>query len=636
MGFLKDQGTVLLYDEAKKYHQYIKEHGILQFLNLYKKYGSGQNDGTFYWGDELEYQIVNLDNTQPRIDLNTDDIFANLESDLISIQYEYGRWMVEAIPKNPYKTICNPHPVLDNLRARRETISQLLKSGEILYSAPVFPMLGVGDYFVKSQSPPQSPEKNIHIIENHNGIMIEEEKVNPNEVIKPIEPDYAQNPYSKSQFLHDEIINQHPRFAGLTRNIRLRRGEKVCIKTPIYQDVNTSLNPTTEEPYPGNIYMDAMGFGMGNCSLQVTFSTKNIDSARFLTDQLAVFAPLFLALSAGSPIFKGKLADVDVRWDVISDSVDDRTIEERDEKNSLYLPKSRYSSISYYISNDPMCKPEYNDLKFRVNEEIIDYAKQKGKEMGLPLDDQLLNHIGWLFVRDPLVIFEDKIYVDDETTTSHFENFQSTNWNSVRFKPPPSLDSEIGWRVELRPTEIQLTDEENSSFIIFALFLTRYIELFHPNFYMPISKMDENFRRAHTRGAATNKTFWFRKNIPDDTKDEYVEITLEEFFTGKKDNFTGIFALMEKLCDRACCKYDCPEQKEAIESYKKLNNTMIHSLYERATGKRQTLASWIRSFVMAHPNYKQDSIVSHEIASDLVRAMDDITNERKKYTDFVL
>jgi len=36
---------------------------------------------------------------------------------------------------------------------------------------------------------------------------------------------------------------------------------------------------------------------------------------------------LFLALTAASPIFKGKIADIDARWDVISASVDDRTPE---------------------------------------------------------------------------------------------------------------------------------------------------------------------------------------------------------------------------------------------------------------------------------------------------------------------
>ena len=37
---------------------------------------------------------------------------------------------------------------------------------------------------------------------------------------------------------------------------------------------------------------------------------------------------------------------------------------------------------------------------------------------------------------------------------SHFENLQSTNWNSLRFKNPPTVDSNIGWRVEFRPMDI--------------------------------------------------------------------------------------------------------------------------------------------------------------------------------------
>lgn len=37
---------------------------------------------------------------------------------------------------------------------------------------------------------------------------------------------------------------------------------------------------------------------------------------------------------------------------------------------------------------------------------------------------------------------------------SHFENLNSTNWNTLRFKPPPSQDSKIGWRVEIRPVDM--------------------------------------------------------------------------------------------------------------------------------------------------------------------------------------
>ena len=49
---------------------------------------------------------------------------------------------------------------------------------------------------------------------------------------------------------------------------------------------------------------------------------------------------------------------------------------------------------------------------------------------------------------------------------SHFENLQSTNWNSLRFKNPPTEDSKIGWRVEFRPMDIQLTDYENTALTV--------------------------------------------------------------------------------------------------------------------------------------------------------------------------
>lgn len=53
-----------------------------------------------------------------------------------------------------------------------------------------------------------------------------------------------------------------------------------------------------------------------------------------------------------------------------------------------------------------------------------------------------------------MVMFKDKINLNDEEVTSHFEAIQSSNWNSVRFKPPPSYNSKIGWRVEFRTMEI--------------------------------------------------------------------------------------------------------------------------------------------------------------------------------------
>ncbi len=75
--------------------------------------------------------------------------------------------------------------------------------------------------------------------------------------------------------------------------------------------------------------MDCMAFGMGMCCLQVTFQASDVDESRYMYDQLAVLAPIMLALTAGTPFLKGKIADTDVRWNYIAQSVDDRTPAER-------------------------------------------------------------------------------------------------------------------------------------------------------------------------------------------------------------------------------------------------------------------------------------------------------------------
>lgn len=73
-------------------------------------------------------------------------------------------------------------------------------------------------------------------------------------------------------------------------------------------------------------------------------------------------------------------------------------------------------------------------------------------------------------------------------TQSHIQNIQSTNWQTVRFKPPPA-GSSIGWRVEFRPMEVQMTDFENAAFAVFIVLLSRAILHYSLNFYIPISKV---------------------------------------------------------------------------------------------------------------------------------------------------
>ena len=48
------------------------------------------------------------------------------------------------------------------------------------------------------------------------------------------------------------------------------------------------------------------------------------------------------------------------------------------------------------------------------------------------IDHLLARHIAHLFVRDPISAFSNRIQLDDETATDHFESLQSTNWQNMR------------------------------------------------------------------------------------------------------------------------------------------------------------------------------------------------------------
>jgi hypothetical protein len=123
----------------------------------------------------------------------------------------------------------------------------------------------------------------------------------------PIEHSFQHHPYSskelvennifsKSQFTNDYIVNSHPRFGCLARNIRTRRSQKVEILVPIYYDKNTNLDKTEDEPFPGFIYMDSMAFGMGSTCFQVTIGSCSLKSALYMYDQLVPLTPLLVNL----------------------------------------------------------------------------------------------------------------------------------------------------------------------------------------------------------------------------------------------------------------------------------------------------------------------------------------------------
>lgn len=128
----------------------------------------------------------------------------------------------------------------------------------------------------------------------------------------------------------------------------------------------------------------------------------------------------------------------------------------------------------------------------------------------------------------------------------------------MRFKPPPPDAPEIGWRVEFRPTEVQLTDFENAAYCCFVVLLTRFLKTIYVNFFrviisykltflLPISKVNENMQRAQRRNAVLKEKFCFRSklatcNTPADKKEcplenkdpdyEMQEMTVNEIING--------------------------------------------------------------------------------------------------------
>ncbi|KAI0066042.1 glutamate-cysteine ligase catalytic subunit [Artomyces pyxidatus] len=665
MGLLS-LGTPLAWDEAKQYADHVRYNGITQFLNTWDRLKDRYGD-ELLWGDEVEYMVVELDAEAKSavLSLCQTDVLARLTPLTSSIDAatddsitaptfhpEYGRYMLESTPGSPY-TGClrDLVSVESNMRFRRNLARKNMRSNQIPLTFTSFPRLGVPGKFT---SPYYDPSDAIS---------------------------------SHSLFLPEEITNPHARFPTLTANIRRRRRSKVAINLPIFVDERTPrpfVDPTIpwerniypEDPEAKNgaalvdhIYMDAMGFGMGCCCLQLTFQACHVGESRRLYDAFVPLGPIMLALTAASPLWRGYIADVDCRWNVIAGSVDDRTEEERGLKplkdNKFQIPKSRYDSIDWYLSESWMNRPEYNDNPFPYDTSIYDRLREHG------VDDLLSKHVAHLFIRDPIVVYSELIDQDNTTSTDHFENIQSTNWQTLRFKPPPA-NSPIGWRVEFRSMEVQMTDFENAAFAVFIVLLSRAVMSMNLNFYVPISKVDENMRRAQQRDAVRSSKFVFRKNVfppPSRTNsgsaslatavngttngiglkhrilpncfpppalpeeglpkgsvdDEYDEYTMDEIINGRGVAFPGLLGLVKDYLNTLDMK-DAESQK--IDSY-------LDLIRCRANGTLKTPATWIRDFVRAHPAYKSDSVVSEEINYDLMVAVDEIERGVRRAPDLL-
>ncbi|XP_036172237.1 glutamate--cysteine ligase catalytic subunit isoform X7 [Myotis myotis] len=603
MGLLS-QGSPLSWEETKRHADHVRRHGILQFLHIYHAVKDRHKD-VLKWGDEVEYMLVSFDHEKKRVQLvlSGEEVLETLQekgertnpNHPTLWRPEYGSYMIEGTPGQPYGgTMSEFNTVEDNMRQRRKEATSLLKENQALCTITSFPRLGC-----------------------------------PGFTLPEVKPNPVEGGASRSLFFPDEAINKHPRFSTLTRNIRHRRGEKVVINAPIFKDKNTpspfiETFPEDDEAAkaskPDHIYMDAMGFGMGNCCLQVTFQACSISEARYLYDQLATICPIV-------PL-----------------------------KNSNYrISKSRYDSIDSYLSE---CGEKYNDIDLTIDKEIYEQLMQEG------IDHLLAQHVAHLFIRDPLTLFEEKIHLDDANESDHFENIQSTNWQTMRFKPPPP-NSDIGWRVEFRPMEVQLTDFENSAYVVFVVLLTRVILSYKLDFLIPLSKVDENMKVAQKRDAVLQGMFYFRKDIckaggnavvdgcgkaqqgaelAAEEHEEYALMSIDTIINGKVGSCAPTACRPADTHRQGAHGISCFVQEGVFPGLIPILNSYLENMEvdvdtrcsilnylklikKRASGELMTVAKWMREFIANHPDYKQDSVITDQINYSLILKCNQIANE---------
>lgn len=669
-------GEPLQWSDSKPFVAFVREHGIQQFIHTYNRL-KGRRGDCLKWGEEVEYMIIkkNAATRQVFLSLRADTILHQLMEEehnlgdkaLASWRPEYANYMLEGTPFKPYGGSLNSLlRVEQNMRERRALVQAYLEPDELLLTFTTFPLMGAEDFTWPHYKPFGKIARSLflpdEIINPHPrfGTLtgnIRERRGGKVCILVPLYLDSNTDPrrgclcqkpecICGNEILTSpsiEMLNEHNQLFGTVNNntvnntvdnnnnINKDGTTSDAAWSPLFADIDLAMSVKSPTQYfmPEHlpigkyqtkysdhsrpaIYMDAMGFGMGCCCLQCTFQASDITEARELYDQLAIVCPIMLAVSAATPILRGLLADTDVRWNVVSASVDDRTPAEKTPGMPGHLPKSRYDSISVFIAEKPDAA-KYSDLPLPFDTHTFSTLIEAG------IDKQLARHVAHLFVRDPLVIFKDRIQLDDQNDSDHWENIQSTNWQTVRFKPPPP-NSSIGWRVEFRVMEVQLSDWENAAYIVFIVLLTRTIISFGLNFYMPISKVDENMAKAHKRDAVLNEKFTFRKNVTpqqkqqDSSSEELVELTINEVINGS-DQFVGLIPLVRQYLDNMNPEIQIRLQ---LEKYLEL-------ISRRASGRLMTAAKFLRETVLKHPNYNHDSVVTREIAFDLVEIADQIS-----------
>ncbi|CAE8625820.1 unnamed protein product, partial [Polarella glacialis] len=600
MGFL-EEATPMPWAESVEHREHVKAHGIEQFLVILHDHAE-RRDTEMLWGDEQEYILVEVgpEPQDVRLLLRAHAALPALRERALAYEAgnpsrcagwtpEMGNHMIEGVTQPPYQGgLDELLRVEESLTFRRRELASVAAGlattagwKPVVWTFAAFPLMGTPG----GQAPAEPPT-----------------------------PSRADGLGSRSRFVPDEVITPHPRFLTFVANIRMRKEAKAACLVPLAAHADGTPTPEAlaqlspripwdiaeraaaegevDDPVPGHIYLDASAFGAGCCCTQATFLCPSLSDARYLYDQLLVLAPLFLSLTASTPFWRGKVAATDTRFEAFAQTWDERT----EAETASRAPRSSRAATSPQVfladsgSLDSR-EAELNDVEAAVHEPSM------ARLLAAGVDARLARHVAHLFVRDPLNVFRERLHPDDAEQGDFWEQIQSSNWGTVRFKPPPARSSNpggrIGWRVELRTPEAQPTDFENAAVVCVARVLATLILQEGWDLYIPISKVEENLTRSSGVAAVTRQLFHFRADFlgiegPSAAK----ELSLKDIFFGEQGK--GLLDRCEKFVQAehergACSAQSCKMFGRYVELFRR-----------RVEGRLPTPALWLRAQLAAH------------------------------------
>lgn len=103
------------------------------------------------------------------------------------------------------------------MRLRRKRILSVLRPGEVAPTMTCFPLMGVGDFVSPpdTDTPPDAPTAEVDIK------MPSESSLPHHGGHGDSSKFHVRGPVANSAYVPDAIINPHPRFGALTKNIRV-------------------------------------------------------------------------------------------------------------------------------------------------------------------------------------------------------------------------------------------------------------------------------------------------------------------------------------------------------------------------------------------------------------------------------